>query len=353
MLAVSIGVASPTLFGMTEPIIPRGWWTVLFAGFVISILAATAALDSQPVRRVSLALGIASSWVLVLTAQSTGLLLVLLVVTAAASVYLIPLWASFVVVALNTGVIALLSTQTSPELGNLILIGFYLLIQTASVLSSATLIREQRMRRELAEAHVELRSASILLSESTRNAERLRISRDLHDLIGHQLTVLTLELETARHMPDESARTHLDRADRVARELLRDVRATVGRLRSEAPDLERALTEMSATLPGLAVTIDVAPDVRVDEEHSEALIRAAQEIITNTLRHADAQQLRIDVRAEPGSVVLRAGDDGRGAAKIVLGNGLRGLQERFAVFGGDVKVDGHGGFAVTARMPVP
>lgn len=353
MLAVSIGVASPTLFGMTEPIIPRGWWTVLFAVFVVSILAATAALDSQPVRRGSLALAIASSWALVLTAQSTGLLLVLLVVTAAASVYLIPLWASFVVVALNTGVIALLSTQASPGIGNLILIGFYLLIQAASVLSSATLTREQRMRGELAEAHVELRSASILLSESSRNAERLRISRDLHDLIGHQLTVLTLELETARHMPDEIARTHLDRADRVARELLRDVRATVGRLRSEAPDLERALHEMTAALPGLAVTVDVSPDVRVDEEHSEALIRAAQEIITNTLRHADARELRIEVRSEQEGVILHAVDDGRGARKFVLGNGLRGLQERFAGFGGEVTVDGRDGFAVTARMPVP
>lgn len=234
-----------------------------------------------------------------------------------------------------------------------ILVGFYLLIQLATLLSSATLLREQRTRRKLAGAHVELKAASILLSESARTAERLRISRELHDLIGHQLTVLTLELETARHLDGDEARAHVERADRVARELLRDVRTTVGRLRTEAPDLERTLREMTDGLPGLSVSIEVSPAVRVGERESAAVVRAAQEIVTNTLRHADARQLWIEVVADDDDLILRARDDGRGARHIVSGNGLRGLRERFEELGGEVALDGREGFQVVARVPHP
>ncbi|MDR5700154.1 sensor histidine kinase [Agromyces aerolatus] len=352
MLAISIGVAAPALFGAIEPVIARGLWVVLFALFLASILIATAAPTSKLLRYGGFAVAVVAAWTLVLTAQATGLLLVLLVITAATSVYIVPLWMGLVVVALNTGVVLAVTVPNAVNVTeSVILTGFYLLIQLATLLSSATLIREQRMRRELAEAHVELRAASVMLSESARTAERLRISRELHDLIGHQLTVLTLELETARHVDGEDARGHLDRADRVARELLRDVRRTVGQLRSEGPDLEHALRQMTSELPGLAVTIDVDPQLRIGEAQSAALVRAAQEIVTNTLRHAEARELWIEVRSEQDAVALRAQDDGRGAPDVVFGNGLEGLRERLAELGGEISVDGRRGFAVAARVP--
>ncbi len=351
MLVVSVAVAGPVLFGVAEPTIPRGWWTAMFVLFLTAILASTTVPTSQ-VATYGFAVAATSAWALVLTAPTMGLLLILLVATAATSVYILPLWAGLVVVALNTGVVAAVTVpaaRTVAEGGTVI--GFYLLIQLATLLSSATLLREQRMRRELAQAHVELQGASILLSESARTAERLRISRDLHDLIGHQLTVLTLELETARHLDGDKARGHVERAGAVARDLLRDVRATVGQLRTAAPDLERALREMTDALPGLKVSIDVSPQVRVGEEQSAALIRAAQEIVTNTLRHAGARELWIDVAVDDDEVRLVARDDGRGARDVVLGNGLLGLQERFAELGGGIAVEGRHGFRVTARMP--
>jgi signal transduction histidine kinase len=361
MLAISVGVASPTLFGAAEPEIARGWWVVLFILFLAALLTATAVSAATPaatpisgaLRYGAYAASVISAWALVLTAQQTGLLLVLLVITAATSVYVVPLWLGLLVIALNTGVVLAVTIPNAPNATEtVILTGFYLLIQLATLLSSATLIREQRMRRELAEAHVELQAASVLLSESARTAERLRISRELHDLIGHQLTVLTLELETARHVDREHVRTHLDRADGVARELLSDVRRTVGQLRTEAPDLERALRQMTSALPGLTVTIDVAPSVRVGEEQSAALVRAAQEIVTNTLRHADARELWIEVTSDQDVVALRAKDDGRGAAEdIEFGNGLTGLRERFAELGGEIAVDGRRGFMVSATVP--
>ncbi|WP_182256609.1 sensor histidine kinase [Microbacterium esteraromaticum] len=352
MLVVSVGVAAPTLFGIDEPAVPSFWWATVFLLFLVGLIVATAA-QRQAIRHGGIVAAVGSAWVLVITAQSTGILLILLVIAAATSVYVVPLWISLVIAGLNTAVIAIIAVLGGRDLvEGTILTGFYLLIQSATILSTTALIREQRARQELARAHVDLKAASVLLSESARTMERLRISRELHDLIGHQLTVLTLELETARHVDEAKARVHTERANEVARALLRDVRDTVGQMRTEAPDLERALREMTDTLPGLEVTIDVAPNVHVGERETTALLRAAQEVVTNTLRHADARELWIEVRRDRDStVILRARDDGRGATQVHFGNGLRGLRERFEELGGGLWVDGSAGFQVTVRTP--
>lgn len=352
MLAVSVAVAGPALLGVVDPAIPRGWWTVLFAVVIVALLLALFRERPDPAGYGLFAAAVVASWAVVLTAPHMGLLPVLLVVTAAVSVYLVPLRAGFLVVGLNTAVLAVaMALHGRDAVDALVTLGFYLLIQVATVLSSATLIREQRLRRELSEAHIELRAASALLTESARTAERLRISRDLHDLIGHQLTVLTLELEAARHREGEQAREHVDRANRVARDLLADVRLTVSELRTAPSDLTAALRQVVRGLPDLEVTVDVGADVQVNEDQVAALVRAVQEIVTNTIRHADARELWIEVAARPPGVVLTAVDDGRGYRELVPGNGLRGLTERFEALGGDVEFDGADGFRVTARVP--
>lgn len=352
MLVVTVAVGGPALFGAVDPVIPRGWWIALFVLVIVALLLALVRERSDALRYGLFATAVVSSWAVVLTTPHVGLLPVLLVITAAVSVYVMPLRAGFVVVGLNTALLALvmvLHHRTAADA--LTTLGFYLLIQVATMLSSVTLIREQRLRRELSQAHVDLRAASALLSESARTAERLRISRDLHDLIGHQLTVLTLELEAARHRDGERAREHVERANRVARDLLSDVRQTVGELRTASSDLSEALRQVVRDLPDLEVSVDVEPDVRVDDEQVAALVRAVQEIVTNTIRHADARELWIEVAARPPGVVLTAVDDGRGYRDLVPGNGLRGLAERFEALGGDVSFDGDAGFRVTARVP--
>ncbi|MGO2112603.1 MAG: sensor histidine kinase, partial [Pseudoclavibacter sp.] len=258
------------------------------------------------------------------------------------------------VVALNSIAVGVTYSQKEqPLLEVVMMIGFYLLIQLASLFSTATLVREQQLRAQLTVAHVELQAASVLLSESARTAERLRISRDLHDLIGHQLTALTLQLETARHVEGAATREHIDNADTVARELLRDVRATVTQLRAHAPDLEEELGRIGDGIPGLSVTIHVADDVRADEHASTAFVRATQEAITNTVRHADAKEIWVEIASDDEHTTFVARDDGRGAANPVLGNGLKGLGERFGELGGSMEVDGASGFRVTVQVPHP
>lgn len=352
MLVVSVGVTAPMLFGMAQPLILRGMWIALLGLFLASIVVATAGIGPKALHYTGYAVSVAAAWVLVSTAPGMGLVLILLVVTATTSVYLAPLWVGLIVAGVNSALIAVLSFGRDAGDGEAVMItGFYLMIQVASVLSSATLVREQRLRRDLTAANVELQAAAVLLSESARTSERLRISRELHDTLGHRLTVLTLEIENARHQNSAGARGHLDRADRVARELLHDVRTTVGQLRTQPPDLERALNQIANAAPGLDVTIEVSPSLRVNDDEAAALVRAAQEITTNSLRHADARHLSITVSASDDAIELNAVDDGKGANAITMGNGLRGLVERFAELGGELIVDGSVGFRVAGRIP--
>lgn len=359
MVVVAVMVGLPALLGYVDPLMPRPVWVMLYLGYLVCV-GLSASWSHRPVTaRVLLAVAVVVSWAVLLTLPGMGLVPILLVITAAVSVGQVPLWGSALLIVANCAVLGAGSLLFGfPLLEGWLLLGFYLLIQAATVLSSATLMREMALRQQLAEAHVELRAATVLLSEAARTDERLRISRELHDAMGHQLTVLTLELEAARHRPGGRATEHIDRADRVARELLGQVRQTVGELRQTPSDLTEALHSMVIDVADLDVDIHVDETVRVDERQHTALVRGVQEILTNTLRHAQAHRLRIAVTSEVSpdgaETVLCAEDDGVGEPVVEPGHGLLGLRERFEALGGSVSVDGTGGtegFRVTARVP--
>ena len=105
MLVVAVGVAAPTLFGLSNATVSGFWWAAIFVAFLAGLVLATS-VRRRSVRYAALLSAVLASWALVLTAQSTGILLILLVVAAATSVYVVPLWATLVLVGLNTAVIA-------------------------------------------------------------------------------------------------------------------------------------------------------------------------------------------------------------------------------------------------------
>ncbi|UPW04980.1 histidine kinase [Rhodococcus pyridinivorans] len=284
---------------------------------------------------------------MVATAPTAGLLPILLVVTAAVNVYVVPVRVALTIVAFNTVVLAATATIPGATGEVALMVGFYLLIQLATVFGSVSLLREQRMRRELTEAHVDLRAASVLLTESARTAERLRISRELHDLIGHQLTVLALELEVARHHDGGGAHEHIERAAGVARPPRGRTDDRRGAARRDTRS-RRDAAAGRARPAGTGRDDHRRPRVRVGDEEVVAFVRALQEIVTNTLRHADARGLRVDVDFGGTGTVMSAVDDGSGVCAPAFGNGLRGLSERFEALGGGLTVDGSRGFRVTA-----
>ena len=228
--------------------------------------------------------------------------------------------------------------------------------QAFAAASSALAISEGQARTNLARANAELTATRELLEESSRTSERLRISRDLHDTLGHHLTALSLQLDVATRLSQGQVAEHVQQAHAITRLLLGDVRDVVSTLRETSRlNLAAAIRALALQPAGPKVHLDLPDDVVVDAaERAETLLRAVQEVLTNTTRHAHASNLWITLQTTPDSVILHARDDGRGADAVRYGHGLTGMRERFEQYGGSVEVTTRpeAGFEVRAVMPL-
>ena len=226
------------------------------------------------------------------------------------------------------------------------------------VFVTSLVARQQAQAREdQRRLNAELRATRALLAESARINERTRISRELHDLLGHHLTALSLNLEVAGHLVQGKAQEHVNQAHTLARLLLSDVREAVSRLREDdaAIDMAATLRPLADNVAGLQIAMEMPqPFLLDDPERAHVLLRCTQEIITNAVRHAQAGELRLHYRYDGRLVRLQARDNGRGAEAPVAGNGLRGMRERLAAYGGRVDIDPRPGrgFAVDLRLPL-
>ncbi|MNK12181.1 Sensor histidine kinase DesK [compost metagenome] len=230
--------------------------------------------------------------------------------------------------------------------------GFSMFIFVTSLVARQQTDAREEQRR----LNTELRATRVLLAESARVNERTRISRELHDLLGHHLTALSLNLEVAGHITEGQAQEHVHQAHTLAKLLLTDVREAVSQLRdSGAIDLAAALRPLTEQVPSLYIHLDIEEPLSVeDPEHAHVLLRCTQEIITNAVRHARARNLWIQVRRDgEGQVVIQAHDDGVGADGIVVGNGLRGMRERLYQCGGELQIETRRGQGFRLRASVP
>ena len=216
-------------------------------------------------------------------------------------------------------------------------------------------MRERATRTALAVANAELRASRELLAENSRAAERLRISRDLHDALGHHLVALSIQLDVASRRAPELARQDIHEAHSITRLLLSDVRDVVGTLRREGhTDAAALIRPLCRDIGDLSIHLEVPEGaLPVDAAQAEALVRCVQEVITNTLKHAKASSLWIELAPVSGGITVRTRDNGRGAPLLQSGTGLTGMRERFAQLGGEVAITTNAGegFAVHAFMP--
>jgi signal transduction histidine kinase len=204
-------------------------------------------------------------------------------------------------------------------------------------------------------ARRELRAINEILADSSRIAERLRISRELHDALGHHLTALSLNLEAALQKTDGDARTRVQSAQTLAKSLLRDVRDIAAEMHDgNGVNLEQALRPLIDDVPRPHIHLEVAEGIRIDDpERAHIIVRCTQEIVTNAARHSAAENLWIVIGRDGDDVSIHARDDGRGTAQVPEGFGLRSMRDRLAEAGGDLRVDTHPGlgFEVIARVP--
>lgn len=186
-------------------------------------------------------------------------------------------------------------------------------------------------------------------------AERERIGRDLHDLLGHTLSVVALKSELARKLIDrdlDAARAEIAEVERVARDSLSQVRNAVAGIRSTALAAELVSATALLEAQGLKVKCETE-NVKLSHDRETALALSLREAATNIGRHAAASGVTIRVKKESNAVIVEVADDGHGG-RIVPGNGLNGMRERLASVGGSLTLapNKERGLLLRASVPV-
>lgn len=229
-------------------------------------------------------------------------------------------------------------------------LGFIAVVAVIGTMVVASTLYSRMQHRRLAElklSHDEVRRLAAL-------AERERIARDLHDLLGHTLSVVVLKSELAGKLigrqPD-AARAQIAEVEQVARQALREVREAVSGFRSG--DLNAELAAARLVLAGADIDLvhDIG-DTPIPPPQEAALALGLREAVTNVLRHAGASRVQVRLTADHDALCLHISDDGRGG-EHVHGNGLRGMHERLAALGGGLEIAGGQGRGTHLRLKLP
>jgi two-component system, NarL family, sensor histidine kinase DesK len=202
--------------------------------------------------------------------------------------------------------------------------------------------------------YARLRVAQEEVAHLAKLAERERIARDLHDVLGHTLSLIVLKSELAAKLAErEPARAvqEIREVEAISREALAEVRKAVGGYR--AGSLQQELASARKTLESAGLTVETAvADVKLPPGHEAVLSLVLREAVTNIIRHARARSCRIEVATVGERVELAVSDDGRGSV-APEGHGLQGMRERIEALGGTLTRDGTGGTHLVASLPVP
>ena len=218
-------------------------------------------------------------------------------------------------------------------------------------------VRAETGRQLLARSNAELTATQLMLAGSTRMGERLRISRELHDAIGHRLTALNIQLELASHLGLGPSAEAVGEARTVAKMLLSEVREVVGELREKQEiNLKQAIEILTHGVVQPQIHLALADDLdSLDPSKAHALFRCVQEAITNAIKHSGAANLWIELSHDANRWRFHIHDDGCGAEDVQPGNGLRGMRERIEEMDGKLEIESRAGtgFHLYGTIPAP
>lgn len=214
---------------------------------------------------------------------------------------------------------------------------------------------EQTAKEQIERQKRELESAHFLLRETASLSERVRISRDIHDMVGHQLTALTMNIQaTEKHCLRElsSIPEPVKQSRILARQLLDDIRSTVREIRDDRSlNLQDAIGKLTSALPGVKFETEYKLTAPLqDIGKAETLLRFFQESVSNSLRHGQATHIRLSVRQTKGMLIGTTEDNGFGFPPgSKTGSGLKGLKERAESEGGQFTIT-ESGIGVIAKI---
>jgi signal transduction histidine kinase len=329
-----------------------------FTAFIIAFLIGTRSGCSNATQISMLVIETLAAYVCI-SLQPTGFQPVLLVIIAAQLGAYPPRFA-IAAIAVNCVVLGAIVATTGSSPGRpqrewLIYALVYFAFSLFALFSMHVAHSEMEARKSLAEANAELRMTTELLEISSRTSERLRIARDLHDLLGHHLTALSLNLEVAGHLASGDAKEHIENSKSIAKHLLADVREVVSRLRNDEPvNLTSSLESLRDVIVAPALHLDFPRDLAVaDANIAEVALRTVQEIVTNAVRHSGARNLWLTLSTAGDTLSIAARDDGAGVDTITFGNGLLGLRERVQQARGTFEVTSMRGRGFSLHVTLP
>lgn len=204
-----------------------------------------------------------------------------------------------------------------------------------------------RMNRRLRKANEEIEHLATV-------AERERIARDLHDVLGHTLSVITLKSELAGKLIERDpgrAVKEIREVEEISRQALSEVRDAIRGYRCKGLAAELAYAKTTLETAGLTVQCDAATTVKLPAVQESVLSLAVREAVTNVVRHAQARTCRLRLEQQNGSCRLQIQDDGRGSSSGD-GNGLRGMRERVEMLGGTLQRNSESGTTLIITLPL-
>lgn len=206
---------------------------------------------------------------------------------------------------------------------------------------------------EVRRTNAKIRLAQEEIEHLAKVAERERIARDLHDLLGHTLSLIVLKSELASKLAETDparARAEIQDVERISREALTEVRAAVRGYRSFG--LREQLETASAALGAAGVSVEMKVEtIPLNSAQEAVLAMAVREAVTNIVRHAEATSAEIRVGADDDVVTLEIRDDGRGSGDSE-GAGLAGMRERIVELGGTLARENNRGTRIIVTFPV-
>jgi signal transduction histidine kinase len=301
--------------------------------------------------------------------RSMGTLWLILLVPIGQSVMLLQRWGVFLVCLASITIFTVTlwffgwTAVIEPAVSFLFAVLFTLVFTQIAVSAETARGKVERLAWELEEANRKLREYAVQVEELATTRERNRLAREIHDTLGHYLTVVNVQIEAARAIIDRDRDKTLDalqKAQSLTQEGLQEIRRSVASLRSSPLDnaslpeaLRAAMLESQTN--GIATEMQVLGEARSLSPQAElTLFRAGQEGITNVRKHAQAERvsLVLDFR-DAAKVKLCVKDDGMGAETATGGFGLLGVRERAQLLDGAVRVQTSPGNGFTLEVEVP
>jgi len=215
--------------------------------------------------------------------------------------------------------------------------------------------QSEHMAEKLKLVNADLMATRTLLADSARDQERLRLSRELHDVAGHKLTALKMNLRAIRANARPDDQEALATANELAAELLDDLRAVVRQLRcTDGISLAQGFEQLAAPLRGMKLHLDIADEVRIESViDAEALLGVAQEGLTNAARHGKAANAWLGMSQEKGHWRMQLDDDGQVRWPLKPGMGMDGMAARISALDGEFSYgpSDRGGLQLVAHVP--